>query len=114
MGDSKYTRSLPAEEIAKQIEQCDILIYLCTGQDQPNRPNGQPWERNLAWTLGKQCAVLTLDEDFVPLMLKAYTYRVVREDSFQAQCSEFISSVLNAPALGEGARLLSEEEALDN
>ena len=44
----------PAEEIANNIKLCDIMFYLCTatGQDQPSW-NGQEYERNLAWILGK-------------------------------------------------------------
>ena len=104
----------PAEQIAEQIELCDMVVYLCTGPDQPNRPNGQPYERNLAWNMGKRCAVLTSREEIIPKMLKAYTYRVVSEESFQAQCAEFIRLLIDSPSFVGEAQSLSEEDALDN
>ena len=104
----------PGEEIAEQIELCDVLVYLCTGPDQPPRSNGQRYERNLAWGLGRSFAVITLAEELVPLLLRAYTYRIVTEGSFHAQCLELIQSLVIPHSLEEAGPARREEELHDD
>ena len=104
----------PAEEIAKNIELCDIFFYLCTAQEETQKWNGQPYERNLAWQLNKAFTVLTFDRSFVPLMLKAYTYVVVSVETFANRCREVVVQLATLQRLKEPvAGYFGEAEPLE-
>ena len=92
----------PVQQIAEQIEQCDVFLYVCTGPDQPERTSGQPYERSLAWSLGKRIQVIALDEFLVPLVLRAYTYRIINEENLHPRCLEMIQTFVTAPRWEEG------------
>jgi len=103
----------PAEQIAENIEQCDIFVYLCTKQDQAHRWNGQQYERNLAWSLNKSTAIVTLEERLIPLMLRAYRHVVVVVDTFRTQCRDVVDELAEAPKLKQPAGLVGEAEPLE-
>ena len=106
--------SYPAEEIAKNIEVCDVFCYLCTSQDATHRWNGQQYERNFAWNKNKPCQVLTFDPGFVPLMLQAYGYVEVSPDTFARTCRQLAKQFATQPQLETLARYLEEDEPLDS
>jgi hypothetical protein len=72
----------PMDDIANNIANCDIFLYLCTCPEPPGKWNGQPYECNLAWEFNKSPRVLTFDPNMIHPALRAYTYVVVSVDTF--------------------------------
>ena len=101
-------------EIAENIELCDIFFYLCTTQDQPERVNGQPYERSLAWRHNKYPLIVTFDSIFVPRDMLGQRFEVVSPATFADKCQEIVNRIVNSPMLEKRAGYFGEAEQLDS
>lgn len=103
----------PIKQIATEIERCAVFFYLCTVSGDSLTSLGQEYERNLALNLNKPVRILTADENFVPVELKAFTYVKFSVDTFSSVCQEVISQLSTSPTVTEPAKVLAEEQKID-